>query len=60
MLHVGPYSKEGETISKMIALAREKGLSRRNRHHEIYLSPTPDAFRRRASAPFFACPWHDN
>jgi hypothetical protein len=38
MLHVGPYSKEGETITKMIALAREKGLSCHSRHHEIYLS----------------------
>jgi hypothetical protein len=38
MLHVGPYSKEGETISQMIALARENRLSCRGRHHEIYLS----------------------
>jgi hypothetical protein len=38
MLHVGPYSKEGETISQMIALAREKRLSCHGRHHEIYLS----------------------
>jgi hypothetical protein len=38
MLHVGPYSKEGETISQMIALAGEKGLSCSGRHHEIYLS----------------------
>ena len=38
MLHVGPYSKEGETISQMIASAAEKRLSCRGRHHEIYLS----------------------
>jgi len=38
MLHVGPYAKEGETISQMVALAREKGLQCRGRHHEIYLS----------------------
>ena len=38
MLHVGPYSKEGETISQMLALAREKRLSCRGRHHETYLS----------------------
>jgi hypothetical protein len=38
MLHIGPYSKEGEAISQMIALARQKGLSCRGRHHEIYLS----------------------
>ena len=38
MLHLGPYSKEAETISQMIALAGEKRLSCRGRHHEIYLS----------------------
>jgi len=38
MLHVGSYSKEGETLSQMNALAREKGLAFRGRHHEIYLS----------------------
>jgi len=38
MLHVGPYSKEGETISQMLALAQEKRLSCRGCHHEIYLS----------------------
>jgi hypothetical protein len=38
MLHVGPYSKEGEAISQMIALAQEKHLSCHGRHHEIYLS----------------------
>ena len=38
MLHVGPYSKEGETISQMLALAREKQVRCRGRHHEIYLS----------------------
>jgi len=38
VLHVGSYSKEGETISQMIALAGQNGLSFRGRHHEIYLS----------------------
>ncbi len=38
MLHVGPYSTERETISKMIARAAEKGLSCHGLHHEIYLS----------------------
>jgi hypothetical protein len=38
MLHLGPYKTEGETISQMIALAQEKGLSCCGRHHEIYLS----------------------
>ena len=38
MLHVGPYMKERETISQMIALGGQRGLSFRGRHHEIYLS----------------------
>jgi len=38
MLHLGPYSKEGETVSQMKALAREKGLSCCGHQHEIYLS----------------------
>ncbi len=38
MLHVGPYGKEGETITQMIAVAREKNLACRGHHHEIYLS----------------------
>jgi len=38
MLHVGPYSKEGETIAKMKGFARSKGLSFHDLHHEIYLS----------------------
>jgi len=38
MLHVGPYGNEGETISQMLALAAEKGLSCHGLHHEIYLS----------------------
>ena len=38
MLHMGPYSTEGETISQMLALAAEKGLSCHGLHHEIYLS----------------------
>ncbi len=38
MLHVGPYDSEGETVARMLAFAREKGLSCRGPHHEIYLS----------------------
>ncbi len=38
MLHVGPYSQAGRTISQMSELAREKHLSFRGRLHEIYLS----------------------
>jgi hypothetical protein len=38
MLHVGPYDQEPVTLEKMEAFARNKGLSFRGRHHEIYLS----------------------
>ena len=38
ILHVGPYSTEGVSIGKMMALAKEKSLRFRGRHHEIYLS----------------------
>jgi hypothetical protein len=38
MLHVGPYSQEGKTITQMLELAREKHLACRGRHHEIFLS----------------------
>ncbi len=38
VLHVGPYSDEGETGRRMLALEREKGLVQHGLHHEIYLS----------------------
>jgi len=38
MLHVGPYGNERETISQLLALAAEKGMSCHGLHHEIYLS----------------------
>ncbi|MHC4628405.1 MAG: GyrI-like domain-containing protein [Planctomycetota bacterium] len=38
ILHVGPYNKEHETISKMEAFAGQQGLELCDRHHEIYLS----------------------
>jgi hypothetical protein len=38
VLHIGPYESERETISRMMELAREKGLSFDGAHHEIYLS----------------------
>jgi len=38
MLHVGPYSRESETLARMREFAEQKGLSCRGRHHEIYLS----------------------
>jgi hypothetical protein len=37
-LHAGPYSEEPETLARMKALAKQKGLSFRGLHHEIYLS----------------------
>jgi len=38
MLHVGPYDAEPDTIARMLAFARQQGLSFRGLHHEIYLS----------------------
>ncbi|UCG86066.1 MAG: GyrI-like domain-containing protein [Gemmatimonadota bacterium] len=38
MLHVGPYEREWETLSQMLAFAGEQGCEPHGRHHEIYLS----------------------
>jgi hypothetical protein len=38
VLHVGPYSEEGETIARMNEFAKQRGLSFHGLHHEIYLS----------------------
>jgi len=38
ILHVGPYSTEPESLSKMRKLMREKNLIENGLHHEIYLS----------------------
>lgn len=38
VLHVGPYSAEGETIGRMQAFETAHGLAPRGAHHEIYLS----------------------
>ncbi len=38
MLHVGPYPKIRETVTKMSALAEEHGARFRGELHEIYLS----------------------
>jgi hypothetical protein len=38
MLHVGPYSQENRTIDEMLAFVKQKGLTCRGKHHEIYLS----------------------
>lgn len=37
-LHIGPYTAEQPTIAKMRAFAKQRGLSFKGRHHEIYLS----------------------
>ena len=36
-MHIGPYSTEAETITRMEAFAREKGFRMTGKHHEIYL-----------------------
>jgi hypothetical protein len=38
VLHVGPYNKETETISRMMSFARQRSLAFHGLHHEIYLS----------------------
>ncbi len=38
MLHIGPYDKEGETVTQMEAFARQQGMEFHGRHHDIYLS----------------------
>jgi hypothetical protein len=36
-MHVGPYSDEPRTITRMMAFAQENGYRVRGKHHEIYL-----------------------
>jgi len=38
VLHVGPYDREPETVSRMKGFAKDNGLSFHGLHHEIYLS----------------------
>jgi hypothetical protein len=38
VLHTGPYADEGPTITRLHGFIKEKGLSLRGKHHEIYLS----------------------
>ncbi|MNT60253.1 hypothetical protein D3C72_1978230 [compost metagenome] len=38
MLHVGPFSKEGETLQEMKKLIEENRFQKNGLHHEIYLS----------------------
>jgi hypothetical protein len=37
IMHIGPYSEEPATLSRMEAFARENGYSYSGYHHEIYL-----------------------
>ena len=36
-MHIGPYSTEPATLTKMEEFARENGYAYRGKHHEIYL-----------------------
>lgn len=38
VLHLGPYAQEAPTIERLHAFIDELGLTRRGKHHEIYLS----------------------
>jgi hypothetical protein len=38
IMHVGPYSTEGETISRLHEYGRDRGYTLSGKHHEIYLS----------------------
>lgn len=38
MLHVGPFSKENETLQQMKKVIEENGFQKNGLHHEIYLS----------------------
>lgn len=38
MLHVGPFSKESETLYEMKKVIEENGFQKNGHHHEIYLS----------------------
>jgi len=62
-LHVGPYDREGETLARMEAYARDHGLTFQGFHHEIYLTNPadvpPDKLRtivRHMVAPALASP----
>ena len=38
IMHIGPFSEEGETIAKLHKFIEEKGYKMRGYHHEIYMS----------------------
>lgn len=38
IMHIGPYSEEGETIAELHRFIEENGYKMRGHHHEIYMS----------------------
>lgn len=38
IMHIGPYSEEGPTVSTLHGFVKESGHRLRGKHHEIYLS----------------------
>jgi hypothetical protein len=38
MLHIGPFSKESETLEQMLTFIKANNLEKNGLHHEIYLS----------------------
>ncbi len=38
ILHLGPYSTEGDDIEKLHTAINERGYQRKGKHHEIYLN----------------------
>ena len=38
IMHIGTYAQEGPTIQRLHALANDRGLELKGKHHEIYLS----------------------
>ncbi len=37
IMHIGPYDREGATVGRLMAYAKENGYRMRGKHHEIYL-----------------------
>jgi len=38
IMHIGPYSEEGETVAKLHRFIEENGYKPRGHHHEIYMT----------------------
>jgi hypothetical protein len=56
ILHLGPYSTEGEDIEKLHTAISEHGFQRKGKHHEIYLNTplktAPDNLKTIIRQPF--------